>query len=78
MTLAYEEQEGWVVQNLSYLSPAEAVGIDYYDEVTAVDVQTSNRPPREWAFVPAFLLIALVWLNQRRRRTNLSRGDLRA
>jgi len=78
MTLAYEDQEGWVVQNLSYLSAAEAVGIDYYDEVTAVDVQTSNRPPREWAFVPAFLLIALVWLNQRRRRTNLSRGDLRA
>ncbi|MFQ3211345.1 MAG: C-terminal processing protease CtpA/Prc, partial [Oceanospirillaceae bacterium] len=76
MSLAYEEQDGWFVQNLSYLSPAEAVGIDYYDAVTAIDVQSLDRPQREWAFVPAFMLIALVWLNQRRRRLNLSGGEM--
>ena len=78
MDLAFEEQAGWVVQSLSYLSPAEAVGIDYYDAVTAIDVQSLDRPVREWAFVPAFVLIALVWLNQRRRRAILNLGDLHA
>ncbi|HIG36528.1 MAG TPA: DUF3394 domain-containing protein, partial [Oceanospirillaceae bacterium] len=53
-------------------------GIDYYDAVTAVDVQSLDRPVREWAFVPAFFLIALVWLNQRRRRASLNHGDLHA
>ncbi|MGY8861955.1 MAG: TRAP transporter permease [Pseudomonadales bacterium] len=78
MSLAYEDQEGWFVQGLSYLSPAEAVGIDYYDAVTAIDVQALDRPPREWAFIPAFLLIALVLLNQRRRSTRVIDGELNA
>jgi TRAP transporter 4TM/12TM fusion protein len=78
MSLAYEDQEGWFVQNLSYQSPAEAVGIDYYDAVTAIDVQALDRPPREWAFIPAFLLIALVLLNQRRRSTRVIDGELNA
>ena len=78
MHLAFEEQQGWVVQSLSYLSPAQAVGIDYYDTVTAIDVQSLDRPPREWAFVPAFVLIALVWLNQRRRRLKINSGGVHA
>jgi TRAP transporter 4TM/12TM fusion protein len=68
MSLAYEEQEGWVVESLSYLSPAEAVGIDYLDLLTSIDIESLDRPSREWAFIPAFVLIGLVWLNQRRRR----------
>ena len=68
MSLAYEEQEGWVVESLGYLSPAEAVGIDYSDSVTSIDIESLDRPAREWAFVPAFVLIGLVWFNQRRRR----------
>jgi TRAP transporter 4TM/12TM fusion protein len=78
MSLAYNDKDGWFVESLSYKSQAEAVGIDYYDAVTAIDVQALDRPPREWAFVPAFVLIALVWLNQRRRRLKLTGGKLRA
>jgi hypothetical protein len=76
--LAYTEQDGWFVQNLSYLSPAEVKGIDYYDVVTDIEVQALDRPQREWAFIPAFLLIALVWLNQRRRRVSLAREGMHA
>ena len=78
ISLAYEDQEGWFVKGLSYSSPAEAIGIDYYDAVTAIDVQALDRPPWEWAFIPAFLLIALVWLNQRRRCRSVSDGELHA
>jgi len=78
MSLAYTEQDGWFVQNLSYLSPAEVKGIDYYDAVTDIEVQALDRPQREWAFIPAFLLIALVWLNQRRRRVSLAREGMHA
>ncbi len=47
-------------------SPAERAMIRFGDEIITVFVN-NDRPDKQVMFVPAFLLLAFVWQNQRRR-----------
>jgi hypothetical protein len=61
------EQDGrLMIDGATFDSPAEAAGFDFDQEVLEVKVP-SDQPPRELFFIPALLLLTLVWWLQRGR-----------
>jgi len=60
------------VLNVDFASPAERAGIENGFDITAVRVP-HDRLAKEIMYLPAFLLLALVWWLQR-RRTGSERG----
>jgi hypothetical protein len=64
---ATRNEDGRVlIDNVVFNSPAQKAGIDWDQEV--VNLQTlTDRPAKQWMFIPALVLLALVWLSQKRR-----------
>src|SRR5690606_27364344 len=48
-------------------SQAEKLGLEQGFAVTAIELPSGERPAKEWMFVPAFALLALVWAMQKPR-----------
>ena len=64
-----------LVDNVVFNSPAQKAGLDWDQEI--VNIQTlTDRPRKQWMFIPALALLALVWFSQRRRvrRANLAKN----
>lgn len=61
------------VDGLAFGGPAEQLGIDWDWEVVEIE-QAADRPPKELFFIPALLLVALIYLLQIRRKTRLEQG----
>lgn len=59
--------EGFIVTGVDFGSRAAKLGIEQGFRITAVEVP-SDRPAREWMFLPALALIAWVARRQVRRR----------
>lgn len=55
-----------LIDMVEFGSPAEAAGIDFDWEIRSVIVD-SQRPMKEWIFLPALLLTLLLGWNQKRR-----------
>lgn len=55
-----------LVDMVEFGSPAEAAGIDFDWEIRSVVVD-SERPMKEWVFVPALLILFGLGMNQKRR-----------
>ena len=55
-----------MVDMVSFDSPAEAAGIDFDWSLNRLEVPV-ERPPRQLIWIPALLLLGLIFLNQRRR-----------
>lgn len=49
-------------------SPAEKLGLEQGFNLKHIEVANPDRPAKEWMFIPALLLLALVWFMQRARR----------
>ncbi|WP_158160071.1 TRAP transporter permease [Vibrio metoecus] len=60
------EKNRMLVEMVEFGSPAEAAGIDFDWEIRSVVVD-SDRPMKEWVFLPAILLTLLLAWNQKRR-----------
>ena len=56
-----------MVVGVKFGSQAEKLGIEQSFHITSMEV-AADRPAKEWLFVPAFVLLGLVVLLQRRRR----------
>ncbi|WP_455385908.1 TRAP transporter permease [Acidihalobacter prosperus] len=72
--LFVSQQDGKLtVNNVGFGSAAQKYGIGYGWEIKSVQVKT-NRPHKQWMFIPAFVLLGLIaWLqNQRRKRAKLN------
>ena len=52
--------------NVVFGSTAQSVGIDFDWEIVHLEVE-ADRPAKQWMFIPALILLALVGLIQRRR-----------
>ncbi|MCR9421989.1 TRAP transporter permease [Vibrio sp. RM-69-4] len=64
-----ETSNRMLVDMIEFGSPAEAAGIDFDWEIRSV-VLESQRPMKEWVFLPALLLVlTLAWNQKRRMRT---------
>ena len=72
--IEFRQEEGKVfVDGLAFGRPAEQLGIDWDWEVVKIE-QAADRPPKELFFIPALLLVALIYLLQMRRKTRLEQG----
>ncbi len=56
-----------LVDSLDFGSQAEQSGIDFDWEIKAVEIET-DRPAKEWMFIPALLLLAGLAWGQRQRK----------
>ena len=66
-----ETSGAYVVSDMpGFLSPAEKLGIEADDRIVLVDREVTDRPAKQWAFVPSLLalLIAVLWNWTRARR----------
>lgn len=59
------------VAAVRYGSVAEKLGLEQGFALSHIEVVNEDRPDKEWIFIPALLLLALVWFMQktRQRRT---------
>ncbi|MBI1907110.1 MAG: TRAP transporter permease [Rhodocyclales bacterium] len=55
------------VATVRYKSPADKLGLEQGFTVTGIETASTTRPAKEWVFIPALALLALVWLMQRAR-----------
>ena len=56
------------VDGLAFGGPVEQLGIDWDWEVVEIE-QAADRPPKELFYIPALLLLALIYQLQMRRKT---------
>ncbi|WP_417227830.1 TRAP transporter permease [Amphritea sp.] len=57
-----------VVDYVGFDSPAEKAGLVFDQVITSVDIP-QVQPAKEWIYIPALALFALIFLLQRRRKT---------
>ncbi len=62
----FQAPDGWQVAVVRLNSPADKAGFEQGFRITGIE-QLAARPAKEWLYVPALALIALVWWMQRRR-----------
>jgi Fe-S cluster assembly iron-binding protein IscA len=61
------EESGRVfIDMVGFGSPAEKANIDFDQEILTIQMPT-DRPNKEYMFLPAFLLLSLIWFLQRGR-----------
>jgi TRAP transporter 4TM/12TM fusion protein len=61
------EEDGRIfVDNVVFSSPAEKAGIDFDQEILNIQL-LNDRPPKQLMFIPALLLLALIWYLQKKR-----------
>ena len=66
--IEFRDEDGKVfVDNLNFGGPAEQLGIDWDWELVELEVP-ANRMPKEIFYIPALLLVGLIFLLQRRRQ----------
>ena len=56
------------IDMVGFGSPAQRAGIDFDQEILNIQLD-ADRPPKQLMFIPALLLLAGVWVSQRRRIT---------
>lgn len=62
-----QEEDRMFVDNVTFGSAAQNVGIDFDWEIVKIEAD-ADRPPKQWMFIPALGLLALIWFIQKRRR----------
>ena len=48
-------------------SPAEKLGLEQGFMIKTIELPSEQRPDKEWMYIPAFLLLGLVWFMQKGR-----------
>ncbi len=68
----------YIVSDLVPNGPAEKIGFDFGDFVTAVDVEQVDRPPKEIIYLLGLAVLAIVLLSQWMRRQRQPGADAAA
>ncbi len=61
-----QQDKQMIVSNVEFGSEAEKAGIDFDWQIDSLQVE-NQRPPRQLMYLPALLLLMLVWFNQKKR-----------
>ena len=65
--IEFREEDGKVfVDNITFGGPAEQLGIDFDWELAGLEVK-ADRMSKEIFYIPAFLILFLVYMLQKRR-----------
>ena len=66
--MTYEQDGKVLIDSVTFGSPAAELGLQFDQEILAVRAPT-DRVAKEWMWLPALLLFALVvWMQRRRKR----------
>ena len=49
------------------MGSGEEKGIRFYDEVTKIEINSLDRPPKEYVYIFGFFLLLLTIVSQQRR-----------
>ncbi|MBU1567530.1 MAG: TRAP transporter permease [Proteobacteria bacterium] len=67
MGMSTRKEEGRIfIDNVVFSSSAQKARVDFDQEILNLQVPT-DRPPKQLMFIPALVLLVLVWLSQLRR-----------
>ncbi|CAG35473.1 TRAP transporter permease [Desulfotalea psychrophila] len=61
-----DEEGKKLVDMIGFGSPAEKANIDFDQEIVSLQMP-NDRPAKQWMFIPAMLLLALIWFSQKQR-----------
>ena len=53
------------VSNIEFMGSAEKKGIQFFDEITAVEISSTTRPSKEYIYLLGLLVLILVYSRQR-------------
>ena len=67
INLEKNENDYYDVVNMEYLGEGEKIGIQFYDEVTKLEISSIDRPPKEYIYLFGLLLVMLTLFSQKRR-----------
>tara|TARA_Y100000590_G_C15595708_1_gene967929 strand:+ start:657 stop:929 length:273 start_codon:yes stop_codon:yes gene_type:complete len=59
--------DNYDVVNLDFMGPGEEKGMDFYDEVTKLEISSLDRPAKEIVYIFGLIILGLVLFNQKRR-----------
>ena len=69
LELEKNDDDNFEVVNLVFMGPAEQKGMDFFDEVTRIEISSLDRPAKEYVYLVGFLVLLLTFYSQRRRMT---------
>jgi len=67
LELEKNEKQNYEVTNLAFMGEAEEKGMDFYDEITRIEISSLNRPAKEYVYLIGLLTLFIVIFSQRRR-----------
>ena len=67
LELEKNDNENYDVVNLNYMGAGEKKGIQFYDEVTQLEISTLDRINKEYVYIFGFFLLLLTIVSQKRR-----------
>ena len=69
LELEKNDDDNFEVVNLVFMGPAEQKGMDFFDEVTRIEISSLDRPAKEYVYLVGLLVLLLTFYSQRRRIT---------
>tara|TARA_B100001964_G_scaffold86486_1_gene97424 strand:- start:79 stop:1227 length:1149 start_codon:yes stop_codon:yes gene_type:complete len=69
LELEKNDNNNYDVVNLSYMGVAETKGMQFYDEVTRMEISSLDRPKKEYVYIFGLFLLFLTIYSQRRQIT---------
>ena len=69
LELEKNDNGNFEVVNLVFMGPAEQKGMDFFDEVTRIEISSLDRPAKEYVYLVGLLVLLLTFYSQRRRIT---------
>ena len=67
LELEKNDDDNFEVVNLVFMGPAEQKGMDFFDEVTRIEISSLDRPAKEYVYLVGLLVLLLTFYSQRRR-----------
>ena len=71
LELEKNDDDNFEVVNLVFMGPAEQKGMDFFDEVTRIEISSLDRPAKEYVYLVGLLVLLLTFYSQRRRITKI-------
>ena len=67
LELEKNKNNNYDVVNMEYMGEGEKIGIQFYDEITKLEISSVDRPPKEYIYLFGILLLMLTLFSQKKR-----------
>ncbi|MEE2746293.1 MAG: TRAP transporter permease [Pseudomonadota bacterium] len=67
-----EENNHYVIDQLAFNGKAKRKGIDFGDQLTAIEVRNPNHLSKNWGYIFGLLLLSMIFFRQYKRKSMIS------